>query len=522
MIRSCKYNQNEDKCIPSSSDQMSDYECILDNNTCYTILEHIDLKESSKIVDKIRSPRKTKIIRSAYPKSKIIPSPPYPSEKENMDVQCIDMMLKYISGPASWYYFEMNGRKFHFFGDIHHSYEYNCESLGMKCSSDRYNVDCECYDFLFLLELIFSNAEISGKLVDFFLEVPYLLPGETAIDVTPNDMISKVYQHFKNCFERNKSKCIYKNSRLHYVDVRQSLFSGKISETTTLHMFLSKLLTNLKVEALSILIKPSTSKIESFKLNSEWLNSLFQMFFTQTSNHTPLSIKYLESRFSSDYFQDLNSIFQNILTEINQQKYSEQIKMLKTVITKDKLVSKQYPKKVKGQKFVHPIKVQFEELKKDIIQQPDIYPKDLDQKIKNFIMWKGNDYLAKIKSLWDNFYKTIILEIYKDPTQKTLKNRLIDIQEFELNRKLVGLDALILDAYTLMRMFRTYTSSMKQTKFPDMTITYTGARHASIYREFFEDVLKIHPVATRESMKDTKRCIKDDNFSTYFSDSIKL
>ena len=444
-----------------------------------------------------------------------------------MDDKCMNILLQYISGPVSWYFFNLNGRMFHFFGDVHFSFEGSCEDLGVKCKKtlNDYNNQCsECFDISFLLEVMFLNMLGSKKLIDFFLEVPYLKAGEKSIWVDPKDNVSLIYSNFRKCFERSKSKCPYENTRFHYADVRQTNPKiGANTEPITLHGTFTnrQLRENLVASILNIIIH-SPSDVNLFKEKSEWLNLYFKRFFSTNKNEKPLALKYLESHFENNFNQNIDQIFESFLTNDEKLKYPKETTMLEKAIESIKSISK--TSKGRYTIEVHPNKIQLDELRNDMSAQPGMYPKNLVMLIQNFVMKKAEKIISEIDHLWkEQFYKNLIVEIYKNPESKEIADKFYSSYFDSVNimtELLANLDALILDTYMLARMFRTYSSSKKPTPFADMTITYTGDFHTQNYREFFENVLKVPAIVSQRGMGDAMRCLQNDNIRNIFGEYI--
>jgi hypothetical protein len=447
-------------------------------------------------------------------------SPPRVAREKNENLQ-------YISGPISWYYFELDNRKFHFFGDSHFSKEGNCESKQIVCSSfSDNNPKSDCYDIVYLLDTIFLNAEVNHHLVDFFLEVPYLQDEQTIdIDIVrQDDYISSTVSHFIDCFQKDKKRCRFRNTRFHYADVRQSINQG----LSTINMYLGSQMQKLLKLFGKYVSNTNISQIEDIKLkilrSVEWLNFLINKLFYK-NNDKSLFRRYFASQFSSEYIQELDSIYESLISGIDEEKYQKEIKSLQTVFERLKKLSKPFPKRTSGTRL-HVTKIQLEELKKDMEKNPSIYPNHLPKLIEDYIISKSNqEDITFIKKSWKKYYDPIV-EILNSKSESYQLDKI-----FSLNNQLPGiygtiikLEALLMDAYTLTRMFRTYTSSQKPTPFADMTITYTGALHTKHYYEFFTEVLKIKPTASlkpytesKRSSYDQKRCLKDEKFSEYFS-----
>jgi hypothetical protein len=426
--------------------------------------------------------------------------------------------LQYISGPISWYYFELDHRKFHFFGDSHYSKEGNCESKQIVCSSfnDNNPKSDDCFDIVYLLDTIFLNAEVNHHLVDFFLEVPYLQDEEIFIG-NQDDYISSIVYYYINCFQKDKKKCQFRNTRFHYADVRQNINQ----EPSTINIYLGSQIQKLLKLFDKYNSNSNISKFEDIKLkilrSVEWVNFLIDKLFSKNNDNTYLFRRYFVSQFSSDYIQELESIYESLISGIDEVKYQKEIKSLQKVFEQMKRLSKPFPKRTSGTRL-HVTKIQLEELKKDMEKNPSIYPNHFDKLIEDFIIKKSmQDDLTSIKNSWEKYYDQIV-DIFNIRSENYPMRLifLLNNQIIAIYGRIIKMEALLMDAYTLTRMFRTYSSSQNPTPFADMTITYTGAYHTLNYYEFFTDVLKIKPTAIMKSSYESKRCLKDEKFSEYF------
>ena len=120
-----------------------------------------------------------------------------------------------ISGPISAHYTYYDGIKFNFFGDAHLSKEGKCDPC---------NEEDNCYSITDVLKQNFSYADEKQLYIDFFLEMPFrsktLKKSPFSEDI---DFISQIKNTFEKCI--TKESCPYKNTRFHYIDIRQAAWS---------------------------------------------------------------------------------------------------------------------------------------------------------------------------------------------------------------------------------------------------------------------------------------------------------
>ena len=177
----------------------------------------------------------------------------------------------------------------------------------------------------------------------------------------------------------------------------------------------------------------------------------------------------------------------------------------------------------------HRVRAQLEGLKRDnvIFRGHNLADVIVDFILKEYAMTD----LIQVYSLWRTFYTKVFQSFLNIRNQATFQTAISEFEKFEpLLQKgadLVKTDALLMDAYTLARMFRKFTTSQHErpTHNPsDLVITYTGALHTETYAKFFTEVLQIRPVdfrsnpisQTSRELQEISRCLHDDNFSRYF------
>lgn len=437
--------------------------------------------------------------------------------------------LEYISGPVYWSYFIYEGRNFHFFGDEHGDKGNNCESLGMKCSSksgDEYN----CFDIVFLIETIFKKYSKENRIIDLFIESPYLMDEQTLFPKfkgVQDDYMNDIIIHFIDCLQRYKDICPYKSSRVHYVDIRQDVEMGPSS----FHMYLLFLFMNIEEMFTSCLLnlyKNESCDEEVLIALMTFMDKIFQKFFSEEEK---LYEKLFYSYFEEDFVDNIDRIFIILISDIKDNIrfldakskiiWKDQFDNLKKILNVVKKSSKMIPKRSSDAKNVHVIKVQLDELSKDKIKYKD---KNITDLIQNFIIDEyKNMNIPSILESWNAFYKIFektfdLTGLGSEPlTKKRIEILLDEFIEYKTKYskvKLIEIDTLLMDAYTLARMFRTYSSSKKSNKNieSEMVITYTGLQHAKNYTNFFKNILNLIPITEEYGMKEAKRCIKVNKF----------
>ena len=398
------------------------------------------------------------------------------------DIPSMKGHLQFISGPISWTYFKLGAQHFHFFGDLHGSKGENCESVQIQCSTVKNPKSSEsCYDITYLLEDIFKNAEKKNQTVDFFIEIPYIGSIDKDIEYHGTydvDYINDIQSYFTDYFTFQKKKK-FPNVRLHYSDIRRSLDMPGYLKATYIASYI----------VMNVIIEINDQ--EKFEFLNILMNRLFgkEKFMKQI----------FEAHFKDGYEDILDEIFEKLLTDQEKNQFDIPFFQLQFVIEEMKKQTKQ-----RDQVSKHLIKIQLDELRKDKVM---INGKNMADLILKFIFQRFNEIDVEFTlQEWKKFYTQ-----HRSNPQNITPN-----QYYQLRSQFasfVDLDSLLMDAYTLARMFRTYGESNKPS---DLVITYTGDEHTANYVYFFEEILGLNSSAKKGGLKKAKRCIYDEDFSKYF------
>lgn len=423
----------------------------------------------------------------------------------------LDEVQYFISGPISWsFYFVVfddgTSKKFHFFGDKHFGRSDNCESLGdkFKCSSvSSPSRSKYCYDIVYFLENVFEKAEKSNTVVDLFLEVPYLRSSEEKIIYKSRDVgyLQDVQEHFSDCFSYEKTNCKFKNTRFHYVDIRSTtkFFSNEKQS------FFVVLVHNPLLELKSIL--ENTKKLLSESFTEAQLDSRIQSYFQIISKN----IKFL---FDDGFIYKTFDLFlepgfmNNIEKFLNTYEKRVGVSLVEKYSLVDSIVAafgKRYPKKTSSYESI--IYVQISELQKDNIF---INGKNIAFLIKDFLVEKFRMIIKEnikiLKDFWENF-----IFVFEKGGDLGFSINFLNVSMSDFDEFFNLLNYLFMDAYTLPRMFRKYSS--KNEKSSSYSITFAGDLHIQTYQEFFESYLLSLPVVNKEG--NPERCIYDKNMELY-------
>jgi hypothetical protein len=443
----------------------------------------------------------------------------------------INPNLNQLSGPVSWTEFlfeddQGNKKMIHLFGDFHDK-ENLCPSSDL-CASNSSQKDHLCYTFPFFLEQLFEEVQMKNQTADFFMEVPYHLEDREYIDPERNksedSLLEEIYEKFRPCFQRNKSKCQYdpNNVRMHYTDLRIAFQDKK---------------TMKELEKSSYgLLGPFLNQ----QLN-EWITVIGTFFESQITQKkfTDISIKTLIFnqliQNGLNLYIDIIAILltsskgkQDLVSKINQIK--DLFKDPKFNVHKDKLFQ-----------TLDNLPLLFKSdsqsiLKKqlDALHQDKIYyrGKSMSEYISNYAMELINvlttNNIPKIQSIWNELFE--IFKRWIKSLSNLTKNLTFDNQnlfnhinieiinkynqvERKLQTFLVYLDFFVLDLYILTRMFRNF--GKKQSL---LSITYAGQDHIGVQSEFFKSIgVKMIREIPFDYRKPNFQCLKDKDLGKAFT-----
>jgi hypothetical protein len=488
------------------------------------------------------------------------PAPPPPENMERPEVITqVRQGLQYISGPVSWYYFSVMGRKFHFFGDAHFSKNNNCPSFGFKCTTvtprnEIIDLNQRCYDITYLLRFLFDRSKHDKTYTDFFLEMPFRsstnpytldelstalqknVPLTTKQEETlaslDTNYIWTLFVVFNSCFQRSKEKCVYEPYvRFHYVDIRLvETPTGNEPITLNTYLFVNSILNILQmmqgyfILASAYSDQPQVQKLRQTIIEDvDALNMIIDRVLLRGRTLEGETVNYNAELFnaalnSKDYPIEVNRIFNLLLAGIppNSSVYQDLRKLQDSM--KTPVVSR------KGQ-IIHRVQAQLEGLRSDQVMYHGHNMADL---IETFIQdWYRESNLTQVYNNWRHFYTQVYLPFRKIVTSADLERVLVDYEKFRRTidlgnyGNLISSDALLMDAYLLGRMFRRFTTPRPGRGVPvesTQVITYTGANHTKTYADFFTRVLQVKPIDSVVNPIEPKpiRCLRDPRFSQDF------
>ena len=446
-----------------------------------------------------------------------------------------------ISGPISAYVTEYNGKKYEFFGDAHYSMTGTCDK---PCNdvditapnfrgslNEMINSNVPCWDIAVLLSNMFNDAAAKGKWIDFYIEIPFIKLIAPEFHVRSNveqaGYLYKLYYVFYNCFA--KIKCNYSTTRFHYVDVRQQYKSVDLASLTdelkhlleamsepqynvgtfaSYEMYIVFERIQKSIRRLSEIILKSRmegNKIERSAYIEETDKLVRDLYFsggqTMTGKIEPKNVRLLKLYLLSDNFdRDVKNLMnESILVS------TEPIKLLESLIPVSLIVNR------RG-KNMHRIRAQLEALENE-------GQGDLTNRIVPFILETYNREVNvnKIIDLWRSItltYEGLLDSKFKKfDDVSTLMNKFAI--EYKKASKFMSMSvsgaSLLMDAYTLARMFRSYPNENKRTHInSSKNIVYAGDAHIQTYVNFFETVLGTSFIKYEPNKEFLKRFHSDD------------
>ena len=448
-------------------------------------------------------------------------------KKENYK---INPNLEKLSGPVSWTEFlfeddQGNKKMIHLFGDFHDK-ENLCPSSD-SCATNSLQKDNLCYAFPFFLEQLFEEVEMTNQTADFFLEVPYHLEDREYIDLERNvledSLLEEIYEKFRPCFQRNKSKCQFNpnNVRMHYTDLRIAFQDKKTikelekSSYGLLGPFLSQQLT----EWITVIGTFFDSQITEKKFTDISRKTL--IFNQLIQNGLNLYIDIIAILLTSNKGkQDLVSKINQIKDLFNDPRFNVHKDKLFQTLDNLPLLFKSDSQSI--------LKKQLDALNQDKIYYRG---KSMSEYISNYAMELINATttinIPKIQSIWNELFEIFIrwINSLSDLTNNlTVDNQnlfnQIDIEiinkynqvQTELKTLLVYLDFFVLDLYILTRMFRKF--GKKQSL---LSITYAGQAHIDVQSEFFKSIgVKMIREIPFDYYKPNFQCLKDKDLGKAF------
>jgi hypothetical protein len=517
-MKGCLYDSKNKLCRPSPSDQI-DYRCLKnDRNRCVTNPNPVD------------------------PATEAVPlSASLSLKTSGPALVVLEKDMHYLSGPVSFSSYSFNGRTFNFLGDHHYSKSGTCDELYPTICSKKTTSSGQCFDLLDLLKNTFQNAKQQDKHIDFYLELPFRskLGGENMTELIMKMSSLSAHEHggyiidlnyiFKECFTPDKKGCPYSpNVRFHYSDIRQLKSAQTDIISIGIYMATTRLIQCFKYFATVLQIR-SMSKFDSslnltvptpidnyIQLTHILMNKLYNKGQTLRGDKEDISKDIFKAHFDSDDFPTkLHTILDGLLAPNRAYIGSHDDILMVTDMLKGFYSTR-------GGKKMHKVRAQLMALEND-------GHGDMATRIYEYLMNRyDNIDRTKMYIQWMRFYnvyenlKKPVSGLKDDPYLTEAMTLLDNADQYlEETVRLVETDSLLMDAYILARMFRTYND--KTHRVSDTVIIYAGDAHIATYEDFFQSVLGAQERfkqrnTTIGSPKTGKsiRCIRGATLDRYF------
>jgi hypothetical protein len=437
--------------------------------------------------------------------------------------------LKQISGPVSWTEFlfeddKGNQKMIHLFGDFHDKLHL-CPSTDHCAENKSDEKEKDCYTIIFFLEQLFDEIKSKNQTADFFLEVSYHLDQKEYIEENnQNSLLEDIYQKFKPCFQKDKSKCSYNpNVRMHYTDLRiafqdkQTLKNLEKSSYGLLGPYLWNQISQWIQSIAGFLNEDNTISLEQINRKTILLTILFnpvlqrypkiiEIMLASDSGKQELQnylqpVKDLLSQFEKNLNSKDKKLLEQTLDQLSQLFKTENQSILKRQI--DQLNQDQV--KINGQT------ISFYLIQYAMELLGEVQGQNIPQ-IQN--IWKN---LKQLFGEWsdaiENFSKIRTKENLQILNQVNI-NLLGYYQQIEdeLQTLILYLDFFVLDLYILARMFRTFGRQPSI-----LSITYAGQDHIRVQSDFLSrlGLKKINDVPMNLERTDFQ-CLKDNKLGKSF------
>lgn len=405
-----------------------------------------------------------------------------------------------ISGPISISIVTYNNIKFILFGDKHFFREGSCPTI--MCN------EIPCYDIDEAINVIIQRAMTHNKYVDIFLEAhfPHKI-SEGDFDITLDDFMGQTIRRYLPCLY-NKQVCPYRNARgeilarFHYVNIRAG------NEQKLSYDVLSKL--RQFVNHYFVDIETLVSNDDRWYYHLEFFIYAFIVArFLNTNRYVDSNLwVYYNLCMNSDNFINDVKDFLDKLIVFDEHYVEDTINLLiykyhgNTEYTPDII-------RVKVHKFItgmtkriyswltspyiitnkygrtmHKLRAQLVALE----LQDDV---ERATSIRNFIHQQSItiDFSQFVKLFNDINNARVHYMIYKDDTP--MKN-IFPLLMYRILRPLYLVDSLLVDAYTLARMFRKYPIELRTNNksttshiMPSYILEYAGDEHIRVIKEYF-------------------------------------
>jgi len=511
----------------NSPDDKVDYRCLKIKGRCYNITDPVKPADG---------PEPTKSTSPSPSTSPSTSTSTGPSLSVPAAATVVDKDMHYLSGPVSFSSFMFQGRTFNFLGDAHYSTDGTCDELYPSVCTTKNTADGSCYDLLDLLKNKFTQAKKDGKYIDFYLELPFRsrVGGDDMTELATKlqaiklglirhgGYLTDINTIFSTCFIPDKLGCSYApNVRFHYADIRQlkSKSTNMISLATYMCTARIKQLFNYLIPLVEarkmVRFVDIPDDINAYiELTNALMEALYNRGQTLSGTKVDITRDIFMSHFDSDDFPgEIEKILDKLIKP-----HMKYLRPGDDIVEITDILKGFYS--TRGGKKVHKVRAQLLALEADGLG-------GLANSIQHFIVDKYNSVdQTKIYAQWSKFYSIFQnlkkLQVSDKHLLEALDFLKTRVEYMETMSTLIETDALLMDAYTLPRMFRKYTGpKATASQHSNQVIVYAGDAHISVYEEFFHKVLNATNQFKQRNIDDRargkiKRCIKGKNLQNYF------
>lgn len=456
----------------------------------------------------------------------LVPTPV--TAKINQTIVTSSLVNSKLSGPVTAYSgTDSKNVSYYLFSDIHFSLENECKDPCKIMGMETFVPGSEnCWDIARLMSDIFKRSKDNNQYVDFYIEIPFLPkigykpPKNVVKQMIPSTgEIDKIYYIFYDCF--NKVNCPYDNVRFHYADVRLQYNPSDTWASTSVPMLKDIYFQEYIFERVNdclIILKIMIEKNRRTKNQYIDITDKLMKILYYTGGQTmmgyekPLHLKLFELYLLSDnYDTDVMKLISPILEEIPDVRTASKIK--DAFIVRNILVNR-------GDKTMHRSRTQLEALENEGQQE-------LADKIKAYVFdqYMKNLNNSTLMALWNKFME--LYNSFVNPRSRVMGDEVIAleilIKEYKSFKKFSDLNissaALLMDAYILSRMFRTFPGSSH--KVSNKRIIYAGAAHIETYVDFLSKYLNVKFTRYGATIDKINQDFEDDSINRCFDIDIE-
>lgn len=439
---------------------------------CIPHTKMVDTHDVSKIVDRMNEIEHSLPDVPHYPPEEIPVRMPIVSDHTPTDT------LQRIVGPTRWYHFIYRGVPYHLFGD-RHGIKGDC---GVPCSyidshGEMVHASSNCFTIIYLIISLLQRSS-----VDLYIEVPYI--SQLDVERDPDLIHRKAYEDLRelyiqlfDCFNpARRERCLYRTSRFHFVDIRKQTTEYNKNFPFATLMF----------QEISYIIKLYRDGRGFVKRRDAMDTAMYKIEDTHLFYRTMFRIYLFSNEFNTDISRLVNHLGFAPGTYI-----AKKMGWLSSFLVVDR-----------GGGRMHKIGAQLDALRYDDVEHDGLNMADI---IESFMMYEFSEIpVDHIYTLWERFMMLSDGGVHSDEIGE-IGSQITDIY--------IEIDTLLMDCYTLARMFRTYTG--KDHTPSDYMVVYTGYAHTERYRRFFMEWLDTPLVDYAKNRSGRDKCIINEDFERY-------